>query len=167
VLTLTRKSGYALIALAHLAQDAGACCSAREIARRYRIPLSLLMNLLKLLTHRGLARSVRGPRGGYTLAAPPSEITLTNIIEAVEGPIHLARCVARGDEKGPVGGKEGCELMSCCPARPSVYRVHQRLIQFLDELTLAQIAGDPGPSPGDPLEDCPGKVTGAREERQT
>ena len=67
MLSLTRKTDYALIALSHMAHDPEGCCSAREIATRYRVPLPLLMNILKLLTRRGFAKSARGPHGGYRL----------------------------------------------------------------------------------------------------
>ena len=153
MLTLTRKTDYALIALTHLAQEPAGCSSAREIAERYQIPLPLLMNVLKLLTQRGLARSVRGPRGGYTLAEPAGGITLRSIVQAVEGPVHLVRCVPRREESGFVGGKKACELMAQCPVRSSIHKVHDRLIQFLDELTLADIvnhhgdADQPAPEP--------------------
>jgi Rrf2 family protein len=139
MLTLTRKTDYALIALTHLAQDPGECSSAREVASLYEMPLPLLMNVLKQLSQRGLTRSVRGPRGGYTLAKDPSEITLNDIIQAVEGPIHLVRCVPRRDGRGFIGVKHGCELMTRCPVRSSIHRVHHKLIEFLGEVSLADI----------------------------
>ena len=149
MLTLTRKTDYALIALTHLAREPDGCSSAREIAARYHAPLSLLMNVLKLLKERGLARSVRGPRGGYALAKSPRQITLSNIIQAVEGPIHLVRCVPRQEDKDSGAGKHSCELMSDCPVRSSVHRVHHRLIQFLDEVTLADVVENPSASHDD------------------
>jgi Rrf2 family protein len=93
MLTLTRKTDYALIALTHLSQNRETCTSAREIATLYGLPLPLLMNVLKLLGQQGLAKSVRGPKGGYQLALPASEITLHDIILAVEGPIQLVQCI--------------------------------------------------------------------------
>ena len=98
MLTLTRKTDYALISLTHLAQNPGVCTSAREIAELYHMPLPLLMNVLKLLTGRGFVKSVRGPRGGYTLAQSAESISLSDTIRAVEGPIKLVRCADR-----PVG----------------------------------------------------------------
>ena len=140
MLSLTRKTDYALISLAHLAQEPANCSSAREIASRYHMPLPLLMNVLKLLTQRGLARSVRGPRGGYTLASPASKITLKDIIGAVEGPIHLVRCIPWRDHDGVKTKRDPCELMPHCPVGASIHKVHHRLIRFLDEVTLADVA---------------------------
>ena len=73
MLAFTRKTDYALIALTHMAKHSEECNSAREIAGLYGIPLPLLMNILKQMAQRGLAQSVRGPRGGYRLAMPPEK----------------------------------------------------------------------------------------------
>ena len=90
MLTLTRKTDYALIALSHLAANQGRIVSAREIAGKYRVPLALLMNLLKLCAAAGLVESVRGARGGYRLGKPPEKITLVELVEAIEGPLKLS-----------------------------------------------------------------------------
>lgn len=141
MLTLTRKTDYALIALTHLSHSGDQCSSAREIAGQYGLPLPLLMNILKLLTQRGLARSVRGPRGGYALATDPKRITLNDIIGAVEGPIQLVQCIERHEDGQPSAGGD-CELMSCCPVRSPIHHIQDRLVRFLDDVTLADIAGE-------------------------
>ena len=152
MLTLTRKTDYALIALTHLAQDVRGCSSAREIASQYQLPLPLLMNVLKELSQHGLIESVRGPRGGYTLAVSPEKVTLNDIIRAVEGPIHLVPCVPRRGGKGEMlGGKDECERVPICPVRSSIHRVHHRLIQFLDDVSLADVV-DNSPERGSIVE---------------
>jgi Rrf2 family protein len=140
MLTLTRKTDYALIALAHLAHEPAGFSSAREIAAKYNMPLPLLMNLLKLLAQKGLARSVRGPRGGYTLALPPDKITLTDIIAAVEGPVQLVQCIEHELEDGGKADDGECKLVACCPVRSPIHRIHDRLVAFLSGITLADIA---------------------------
>jgi len=92
VLLLTRKTDYALVALVHLARRAEALVSARELAQRSHLPLPVLMNILNALAHCGLVRSVRGSRGGYRLARRPEDVTLADVIEAIEGPIGLTMC---------------------------------------------------------------------------
>lgn len=144
MLALTRKTDYALIALSHMAQAPEGRCSAREIATRYRVPLPLLMNILKLLTRRGLARSARGPRGGYTLAVSANDITLYDIIQAVEGPIQLVQCIdlteeARQESEPAV--KRPCGLMPLCPVHSPIQRVHNKLVEFLSGVTLADVVG--------------------------
>jgi len=139
MLAFTRKTDYALIALTHLAQHPNECNSAREIASRYGVPLPLLMNILKQMTQQGLAQSVRGPRGGYRLATPPDKISLNDIIGAVEGPVQLVQCVDWYQNKARGKLKTGCDLMAACPVRPTIHRVHARLVEFLSGVTLADV----------------------------
>ena len=137
MLAMTKKTGYGLIALSHLARmDGGEVASAREIGDRYGIPLSLLMNVLKELSASGYVESVRGARGGYRLAMDPAEISLADLIVSVEGPIRLAECIADHD-RSPDG--ETCRLLSSCPIADPVHRVHRRLADFLKTVTLEEI----------------------------
>ena len=140
MLALTRKTEYALIAVCHLARTGAGVVSARDIAAEHRVPLPLLMNVLKLLTQGGHIRSVRGARGGYALARPPTEINLASLIEAVEGPVQLVRCASPARP-----GRSACGLVSSCSIRHSVHRVHDRLRDFLSSVTVADVALDDGP----------------------
>ncbi len=150
MLSLSRKTDYALIALTHMARSPQACNSAREIATRYGIPLPLLMNVLKQTAQRGLTRSVRGSRGGYALAMPADRITLNAIIDAVEGPIQLVQCVDWYEHRLRGRARAGCELMAACPVRKTIHQVHHRLVEFLDTVSLADVIdgrGTSGPHP--------------------
>lgn len=138
MLTLTKKTDYALIALSHLAANGNQVANARAIAARYHIPVALLMNVMKLLAHKGIVRSVRGSKGGYVLAVRPDEVSLHTVILAIEGPVGFVSCVeATGDN-----GEASCELLSVCPISRPVRRVHDRLEQFLREVTLTEIAAE-------------------------
>lgn len=136
MLLLTRKTDYALVAMVHLARRAEALVSAREIAGRSHLPLPVLMNILNALAHCGLVRSVRGSRGGYRLARRPEDVTLADIIEAIEGPVGLTMCgsATRGDFE------PRCRLEASCLAREPARRVHRRLREFLSRITLAEMA---------------------------
>lgn len=138
MLTLTKKTDYALIALTHLARQPEPMTSAREIGETYHVPLPLLMNILKTLTRGGLVHSVRGSRGGYGLAVKPSEISLARLVEVIEGPIHLVRCLASGHSNASLK----CEVEHWCPIRAPVTRVHEHLVQFLETISIADIAED-------------------------
>jgi len=136
--TLTKKTDYAIIALSYIAQkDAGVITTAREIAERYTLPPALLVNVLKSLCHGELVRSTRGTKGGYSLAVPAEGITLADIIDAIEGPVRFVQC--SGDHTGPEGN---CDLLHSCPVTRPVRKVHDRLVEFLGQITLAQIAFD-------------------------
>ncbi len=143
MLTLTRKTDYALIALSHLAANQGRVVSAREIAVRYRVPLALLMNLLKMCAARGLVESVRGARGGYKLGKAPDKITLVELVEAIEGPLKLSQCHGLSQPQGrilPAETEPSCQVGSCCPVRVAINSVHMRLQGFLSEMTIADVA---------------------------
>lgn len=152
MLSFTRKTDYALISLAHLAGAPGNACSAREIATKYGMPMPLIMNVLKALAQHELIRSERGPRGGYHLAKLPADITLHDIITAVDGPVALVYCLDKSVGRNGRGTRSGgCELTSKCPVQTHVHRVHHRLVGFLKEVTLADMTG---PSPGRRCELC-------------
>jgi Rrf2 family protein len=134
MLTLTRKTEYGMIAVCHLARSGQQVVSAREIAAEHHVPLPLLMNVLKRLNRTGYVRSVRGAHGGYVLAVPAEQFTLTDLIEAVEGPVHLVRCV------NPSKGARKCDLPGACFIQHSVVKVHNRLRKFLGAVTIADLA---------------------------
>ncbi len=136
MLALTKKTDYALIALSHLVANGNRVANARAIAARYHIPVSLLMNVMKLLAHKGIVRSVRGSKGGYVLAVRPEEVSLHTVILAIEGPVEFVSCVEPAGENG----EASCELLSVCPISRPVRRVHDRLEQFLKDVTLTEIA---------------------------
>ncbi|MCG8403586.1 MAG: Rrf2 family transcriptional regulator [Phycisphaerales bacterium] len=131
---LTRKTDYAIIALSHMAQNPGLLCTAREIADKFRMPPALLMNVLKTMSQRELVRSIRGAKGGYTLAMSAEEVTLASIIEAVEGPIRLTLCSGQREPEDP-----GCDLFDLCPVKRPIQGIHEKLTGFLQQVTLADI----------------------------
>ena len=137
MIALTRKSDYALVALAHIARAQGRLSSAREVSDRHNIPLPVLMNILKKLSRAGIVASVRGARGGYRLAADPAEISLKELIVALEGPIRLVMCAA-GDETC------NCDQAPWCPVQGPARRIHDRLQAFLAGVSLAEIIDDDG-----------------------
>jgi Rrf2 family protein len=140
MLTLSRKCDYALIALVHLAKFRGEVASAREIADHYEIPLPLLMNILKLLHREGVVNSVRGARGGYSLAADPEQVSLKDVVFMVEGPVRLVKCAdSREDE-------QRCRRTNLCPVRPSALKLHKKFAEFLDGVSLADIVNGPTPT---------------------
>ncbi len=137
---LTRKTDYALVALARLAQQDCDSASARDLADQLHLPLPVLRNILKVLATNGLLVSSRGPSGGYRLARAPHEISLAEIVKVIEGPVQLLKCCpTEPDEHMP-----RCRLEDSCRIKTNVGRVHERLMAFLNDVTLDQIADDPG-----------------------
>jgi Rrf2 family protein len=138
MLTLTRRTEYALIATCHLARVRDQIVSARDLADQYAIRPALLMNVLKTLNRQGVVNSVRGAHGGYTLAVSPTELTLAGLIRAVEGPARLMRC-AQPPEAAP---DDGCELHGSCPIRMPMHKVQEYFARFLSSVTIADLAFD-------------------------
>ncbi len=136
MLALSKKTGYGLIAMTHLATLADEeVCSAREISSRYGMPLSLLMNVLKELAAGGFVQSVRGPHGGYRLARQPKAITLGQLIGVLDRPIELAECLRAGGRHADIT----CQVKGRCPIVDPINRVQKKLIDFLGSVKLSEL----------------------------
>ncbi len=141
MLSLTRKTDYALVAMVDLADQADRRWSSRDIANRCDLPFPVLTNILKQLTQHGLVTAVRGPHGGYQLARRADEITLIDLIEAIEGPSRLTLCCQDSSETDA----KSCDIESSCRIKSPVRKVHEGLRNVLGHVTLAQIACDDVP----------------------
>ncbi|MCU1382531.1 MAG: nsrR [Acidobacteria bacterium] len=144
MLRLSKKADYALIAMKHLALrgDRGSS-SAREIAALYDIPIELMAKVLQRLVRRGLLVSQQGTRGGYYLSRAPLQISVADVIQAIEGPVTVTACSTEE------GGQ--CEQFSKCNVRDPLFRVRERILAALGECTIAELAADPPtPAPARP-----------------
>jgi Rrf2 family protein len=110
---LGRAAAYAVFATAHLAEHAnGAPIQGREIAEACGIPSGHLLKILQQLVRAQILSSERGPAGGFVLRKPASEITLLEIVEAIDGPISgdlLLRNVASGKEIARTRLEQTCQ----------------------------------------------------------
>ncbi len=131
-LQISRKIEYGLRAMLCLASAApDELVSFREIARRMDVPQDFLAKILKTLVTRHLVRSVRGARGGYSLAKNAAEISFLDVIEAVEGPIQVNVCQ---DEHN------ACRLSSACTMY-GVWKLGQeRMLEVYRSATLDKLA---------------------------
>jgi Rrf2 family protein len=139
VVGLTKKTGYGLFALAYLAAEPGRLASARRISRRLDLPLGLLMNVMKDLAAAGYLSSSRGAHGGYSLARRPEEIRLAKLVRDLEGPIRASECL-----RGRILPEDTCRRVDRCPYADCVHRLHRKLGNFLQEITLADLMGPGG-----------------------
>ncbi|MBN1126684.1 MAG: Rrf2 family transcriptional regulator [Sedimentisphaerales bacterium] len=89
---ISRSAGYGMVAVGYIAENSkdGAVLASR-ISKEYNIPMEYLLKILQQLVRANVLRSKRGPRGGFTMARAPKDITMLEIIEAVSGPLasHL------------------------------------------------------------------------------
>ena len=133
MLSLNRKTDYALVALAGLCA-AGGRVSARDLAVRQQLPLPVLRNILKRLTRHGVLSSEQGSQGGYRLARPAAQISVAEVVGAIEGPPKLARCCDAGD-----GERAECDLIAECPIVAPMRKVHGLVTDVLERLTVADL----------------------------
>ena len=133
MLKLSKKIDYGLVLLSKLCQE-GKPSSAREIAARYDLPQPMVANILKALAGAGILTSTRGAQGGYELARASADISLAEIVEALEGPFSLVDCVSDTD---------ACRFTDVCPTYDPLQVVHRRFQHFMDGLSLAEIVGQP------------------------
>src|SRR5664279_2478735 len=90
---MTKLTDYGIVLLTHFAaHDDQVAHTARELSQETRLPLPTVGKLLKQLSRGGLLASQRGTKGGYILARPPREITVSAIIATLEGPVAITEC---------------------------------------------------------------------------
>ena len=136
MLALTKKTGYALIAMTHLATlDGGELASAREMADHYGMPSGLVANAMKTLASAGFVESVRGAHGGYRLAREPEAITLQDMVAVLDRSIELAECL--GTQR--VDNDVVCRIRGRCPIVDPLNRVQRRLKEFLSSVKLSDL----------------------------
>ncbi|MBS0433151.1 MAG: SUF system Fe-S cluster assembly regulator [Proteobacteria bacterium] len=99
MLRVSRLADYASVVMTCLARQPREVLSAVQIAEATRLELPTASKLLKQLAHADLVESFRGASGGYRLARSPGEITLADIVEALDGPIGMTECCASGCER--------------------------------------------------------------------
>jgi Rrf2 family transcriptional regulator, cysteine metabolism repressor len=102
----------------------------KEIAQRQQLSLRYLENLIAPLVTAGLIRSIRGNKGGISLAKPPGEIRLSDVIQALEGPIVLVECC---DNPGC------CERSSFCATRDLWGKMESGIKNILENTTLQDL----------------------------
>lgn len=128
---LTLKGDYAVRVIVDLAaQPAGATVRTEELGRRTGIPQAYLSKIVQALAHAGLVRTQRGTRGGIALLEEAGAITLRHVIEAVEGPIYLNRCLVRPGL---------CPRDRLCPVHPVWARIQAIVTRELDSVRVGDL----------------------------
>jgi Rrf2 family protein len=134
-LRFTSAADYATRAMIHLAcLPEGSQALRDEIASAERIPSSFMAKILRSLVRAQLLRSARGVNGGFSLAKTPQDISLLEIIEAVEGPINLTDCST---------DTESCDRAVDCPAAPVWINVQTSMKDILGDTTLEALVSTP------------------------
>ena len=139
MLRLSKKTDYALIALKDLASSPpGTSSSAREIAARYDIPVEFMAKVLQKLAKDGLLASHQGTHGGYLLGRPAIDISVADVIQAIDGAVMVTACS---------DVDETCDQYSKCNVRDPLWRLKDRIVQVLTSLTIHELASSDAPTP--------------------
>jgi FeS assembly SUF system regulator len=131
MLRVAKLTDYAIVVLAHMAKDAHICVHpTASLAEAVNVPLTTVQKVMKTLTRGGLTLSVRGARGGYSLARDPATITLVEVIEIVEGPLAMTACATAG--VGVCGEEHQCAVSGHWPIINHVVRTALQQVSVLD-----------------------------------
>jgi Rrf2 family protein len=129
---LTRQGDYAVRVMLDLAtHGAGGPVPRALIQARQDVPAAYLAKIVQALARAGLVRTRPGAGGGVSLGVAPETVTLRRVIEAVEGPIVLNRCVT---------GPGACPRDVFCPVHPVWLRLQGLLTRELDRVTIAELS---------------------------
>jgi FeS assembly SUF system regulator len=134
MLRISKLSDYAIVLLSELAVDRTTSATARSLADATRLSQPTVVKLLKILTRQGVLSSAQGRNGGYALARSPGDITLAEIIEAVDGPIAMSEC--NRDESA-------CGIESNCGTRTHWLYINSAVRQALTAISLRDLIAPP------------------------
>jgi Rrf2 family protein len=128
---ITRQADYAIRAVRYLAkQEPNQRSATSTVAKEMKIPPSFLAKIISQLSIAGLLHTSRGARGGVTLARTPGDISLLDVVEAIDGPILLNECV---------GDPTNCEFSDDCMVHPIWKEAQESLVKRLREFRFDQL----------------------------
>ena len=133
---ITQESDYA-VRIVYCLAKCGTRRDARGISEEMCVTLRFSLKILGKLVSSGIVESYKGNRGGYELARPASEITLKDVIDAVEGPYRLSRCVGEGGAGECNRGASGC-----CSFQEVWRQVTEGVNAKLASVTFADMVAD-------------------------
>ncbi|RUL74009.1 SUF system Fe-S cluster assembly regulator [Dyella choica] len=127
---VSRLTDYATVVMTCIAAHPGDVLSTAQIAEEAHLELPTVSKLLKSLGHAGLVDSFRGVNGGYRLARPAQQISLADIVEAIEGPLGMTECTLSEGQ---------CDREAQCSVRGSWQRINHVLDNALRTMSLADM----------------------------
>ncbi len=138
---ISKKAEYAIFMLAHLSgAEEGGPITIREIAQARGLPENLMAQISGILRKEGWLTGKPGPGGGITLVADPAEITVCQVIEAVDGPIAISSCLLGEDE---------CPNSDDCPLHRVWLRAQGQLVDAMQQVTVEELGSRLAPSASD------------------
>ena len=138
MLRMTKQADYAIVLMSRMAGSPEIRFNASEIATATALPQPIVSKILKLLTRQELLTSHRGAKGGYLLARSADEVSIAEIIEAVEGPIGITECVTHAPGE--------CSQEPICPVRSNWQKINEAVRVALGEITLEEMSQPMSPA---------------------
>lgn len=136
MIRLTKLADYAVVLMAHMAENPGAIHSASGIAAATQIPAPTVSKILGAMARAHLLKSHRGLNGGFSLALEPGAITIADIISVVDGPIALTNCME--------DSHADCDIVGSCRMPAYWRKINAAIRSALAGVTLADL-GHPVP----------------------
>ena len=137
------RAEYGVRVMVELARrDGQGPVSLSEIAAADQLPLAYLEHLVARLRRAGLVESRRGARGGYLLARPASDVTMAEVVEALEGTIAPIECISQSPDGTLVCSREA-DADHVCPTKLLWTRVRGSIVRTLEDTSLADLVPAP------------------------
>ena len=128
IMNITRQADYALRCIMFMAKEPARVFMIKDIASRKLLPQSFLAKILQRLARKGIVKSLRGVKGGFVLTRTPAEITIYDIIEAIDGPVKINKCVLDAT---------ACTLRKTCSLHKFWTEIQNELVNKLKNNTIA------------------------------
>ncbi len=130
MLRMSKLADYGTVIMTTMVRDPERIHSALELAAHIRVPAPTVSKILKILTREGLVVSLRGAKGGYLLARHPAQISIAQIINAMDGPIGMTECSITPGL---------CTQESSCQVRANWQSINRVVLQALEQISLQQM----------------------------
>ena len=138
MLRISRLTDYGTLVLAQLSHESDRPTSAADVANATGIALPTISKLLKSLAKAKLVSSTRGAQGGYRLARPADDISAADIIDALEGPVHITECSA---------DDSSCDFETICNVGSAWQRINVAIRRALGDISLTDLQRSRAPVP--------------------
>jgi Rrf2 family protein len=131
MIKLSKKMEYALVSIKALSQKSpGNLTSAKEISSLYGAPFDVVSRVLQTLNQAGIVKSIQGVQGGYHLLKSLDDVTLHELIEVIEGPLALVKCIH---------DNEGCEMIKSCNIMSPVTLLNDKVNDFYKTIKISDL----------------------------
>ena len=132
MIRMSRLTDYGIVLMTHVVRHSEKeSHTARGLATETHLPLPTVSKLLKVLTRKGFLASQRGVHGGYRLAVSPDEVSVAQLIRALEGPVQLINCAS---------GEGECDQEATCPSKSHLQLINQTVRSALEKIALSKMA---------------------------